>query len=226
MNSNVRSAMAGAVAGGLAMYLLDPEGGGRRRALLRDKATWAARKTRDAADATRRDVGNRLNGLAAHSRVAFSDAPADDATVRERIHSALGRATRHHRAVSVAVTSGNATLTGDALASEVPSILSTVKHVRGVENVDNQLRTHDSPEGIPVLQGGESDTRSWAAWATSGWSPAALAGTAAGVAIIGAAALAAGRTARKGDGATDASWTDVGDAGDVCVIEVDSLTEP
>jgi hypothetical protein len=44
------------------MYFLDPERGRRRRALVRDQLAHTIRLTRDAAGATRRDVGHRTAG--------------------------------------------------------------------------------------------------------------------------------------------------------------------
>jgi Flp pilus assembly protein TadB len=56
--------------GALAMYLLDPVQGNRRRALIRDKTYSAARKTRKLADAASTDVANRAKGMAAELRRA------------------------------------------------------------------------------------------------------------------------------------------------------------
>lgn len=55
----IRSMIAGA---GL-MYLLDPEQGRRRRALLRDKYVALTNDLNEAADVLSRDVNNRLEGL-------------------------------------------------------------------------------------------------------------------------------------------------------------------
>lgn len=190
MTSQVRSAIGGAVAAGISMYLLDPDRGARRRALVRDKATRAARKTREAARATGHDLGNRLSGVQARARRRLRDEAADDATLRERVRATLGRATPHHRALSVAVTSGWVALTGDALESEVPSIVSAVERVRGVQGVDNLLRVHARPDGIPALQGETGHRRSWIPSPRNGWSPTTLAGAAAGITLVAAAVVA------------------------------------
>ena len=73
MTSAVRAGLIGAGVGAASMFLLDPDRGGRRRALVRDKAVWASRKTRDAAETTRRDLSNRLTGLQARVRNQFAD---------------------------------------------------------------------------------------------------------------------------------------------------------
>jgi Flp pilus assembly protein TadB len=61
--------------GALAMYLLDPVQGNRRRALIRDKAYSAAHKTREMADAASTDVANRAKGMAAELRRAARRMP-------------------------------------------------------------------------------------------------------------------------------------------------------
>ena len=43
---NTRDVVIGAGMGAALAFMLDPQGGGRRRALVRDKMVWASRKTR------------------------------------------------------------------------------------------------------------------------------------------------------------------------------------
>jgi len=50
--------------GATLMYFLDARGGGRRRALVRDKAIKAQRKTREAAHGRAEDARNRMKGAA------------------------------------------------------------------------------------------------------------------------------------------------------------------
>jgi hypothetical protein len=52
------------------MYFLDPQGGRRRRALVRDKATSWAGDMAEYADKTARDLSNRARGLAHEARKA------------------------------------------------------------------------------------------------------------------------------------------------------------
>jgi hypothetical protein len=205
MNSSVRAGLIGAGIGGATMFLLDPDRGARRRALVRDKAVWASRKTRDAAEATRRDLNNRLSGLQARVRNQFADDTADDPVLHARVRAALGRVTSHPRAICVNVTDGVVTLTGDALEPEASAIESAAAGVRGVEAVRCDIRTHVSGEGIPALQGGSERPGQWTAWARRGWSPTASATCAACTAVtLGAVVIAAARA--WGDGqATDAT---------------------
>jgi hypothetical protein len=47
------------------MYVLDPQGGNRRRAVMRDKLARGLRKSKDAADGAARDLRNRAAGTRA-----------------------------------------------------------------------------------------------------------------------------------------------------------------
>lgn len=66
--SRVKWMLGGAALGALAMFLLDPEKGNRRRALARDKMYSAAVRTRKQVDAKSRDLANRAKGLRAQAR--------------------------------------------------------------------------------------------------------------------------------------------------------------
>jgi hypothetical protein len=58
--------------GALAMYLLDPEHGRRRRALMRDQWTHAKRVVRERTAGTARDLSNRAYGVAMEAQRAVS----------------------------------------------------------------------------------------------------------------------------------------------------------
>lgn len=58
------SLLAGAGLGAGLMYILDPQMGRRRRAMVRDKGAWAAHEACAAADTVARDMRNRAQGLA------------------------------------------------------------------------------------------------------------------------------------------------------------------
>jgi gas vesicle protein len=63
----------GAVGVGAAvMYLLDPDRGNQRRALLRDKAVKLNRQTRDAVSGKLQDVTNRTKGMLHEAKSAFA----------------------------------------------------------------------------------------------------------------------------------------------------------
>lgn len=152
--SDLMSLMAAAGAGAAAMYLLDPDRGRRRRALIRDKAVHAAHVASDAAGTTRRDVANHARGLAAVTRRRFTADERDDSIIVERVRAGLGRVVSHPGSIAVTANQGLVTLSGPVLADEAEKVLSEVRGVRGVEDVVDQLTRHEDGSNVPGLQGG------------------------------------------------------------------------
>jgi hypothetical protein len=150
---DTRSLMLGAAAGSALMFMLDPDRGGRRRALVRDQAVRATRKTRDGVDATVRDIANRAGGVTAAVRGRWSSEGVTDETLIERVRAKIGRVCTHPHAIDVDANGGEVTLSGPVLASEVHGILSVAAAVRGVQAVHNELESYETAEGIPALQG-------------------------------------------------------------------------
>lgn len=172
------------------MYLLDPDRGRRRRALLRDKGAWAARKTSDCIRVTARDLRNRTQGI---THLHFSSEPVDDRKLAERVRSKLGRVVSHPSAIQVDAQNGAVTLSGPILVEEMPELLSCVNGVRGVNQVINNLEAHEQADNHPALQGGRERQGAQFEFFQENWSPAArvLAGAAG-------ASLAAYGGARRG----------------------------
>ena len=139
--------------GAIAAYVADPRGGPRRRALIRDRFVRAGRRTRDAVDATSRDVANRTSGIVAATRARLAAGPADDRRLREWVRARIGHACSHPHAIDVDATHGTVTLRGPVLADEVQNLLATVRTVPGVEAVVSELEAHESADGVPALQG-------------------------------------------------------------------------
>lgn len=68
---SVAGMVLGALAlGALAMYLLDPQQGNRRRAVVRDKLYSVSRKSKLRAQAKSRDLANRAKGVVYEARRA------------------------------------------------------------------------------------------------------------------------------------------------------------
>ena len=149
---HTRSVLIGAAAGSALMYLLDPSGGRRRRALVRDRVVHATRKTRHGLDATARDMVNRARGVAAAARGRWWDHFTSDSFLSDRVRAKLGRGGTH-QAIDVTALDGIVTMRGPVLASDVHRVLSAVARVRGVHGVNNQLAAYESAVGIPALQG-------------------------------------------------------------------------
>jgi hypothetical protein len=179
------------------MFLLDPDRGRRRRALLRDKCAWSARKTGEAFEVTKRDLANRAQGIASTIQSTFSSAPADDSVITDRVRSKMGRIVSHPGAVEVTTQDGKVTLAGPILADEVPYLLACVNRISSVNEVVNNLESHEAADNHPALQGGRERQGSRFEFFQEHWSPAArlVAGA------VGASLAAYGGTRRGALGA-------------------------
>lgn len=155
------------------MYLLDPDRGRRRRALLRDKGVWAARKTGDCLEVTARDLRNRTQGIVTDIQSRFSSEPVDDGKLVERVRSKLGRVVSHPRAVEVSAQNGRITLSGPILVEEIPAVLACVNRVHGVKQVINHFEAHEHADNHPALQGGRERQGGRFEFFQENWSPAA-----------------------------------------------------
>jgi hypothetical protein len=142
----------GAGVGALATLLLEPSGGGRRRALIRDKTFKASKHAGRAAARTARHLENKAFGMFKRS-VHSSDVHVDDVTLQQRVRSEFGRKIRHAKSIDVEVIDGVVTLRGPILNDEVDDILLTVNAVPGVKEVINELDVHTNADSIPGLQG-------------------------------------------------------------------------
>lgn len=173
------------------MYLLDPDRGSRRRALVRDQLVHGANTTGDALGTAARDLGNRARGLAAETRSRFRHEPVTDETLVARVRSELGRVVSHPGALIVTAHDGRVTVSGPILASESDRALSCIRSVHGVESVDDRLEAHRTAGDVPALQGGRQARRE--SVLAEPWTPAArLLVGAAGTALLAAAAKSRG----------------------------------
>jgi hypothetical protein len=191
MNTALRSWMCGVGVGATVTFLLDPDGGARRRAVIRDRVLRTGHKTRDALGATRRDLGNRFGGAMAEARAMFGKDTADDRVLAARVRSELGRVASHPRAIDVDTVNGVIVLSGDVPASEVPLIISAIATVRGVSRVHDNMTAHENADAVARLQADSTRADQWTTWLRRGWSPRTIvmAGTATAAAIATAVAL-------------------------------------
>jgi hypothetical protein len=184
---NIRTSLLGGLGlGAVLMYLLDPERGRRRRAMVRDRVASRACDTEVFLKKSRRDLGNRARGFAAETRSRFvREGPVDDDVLAERVRSKMGRFVSHPGAIEVTADEGWIRLEGQILADEVDHLVSAVQSVRGVEGVDNKLEIHWDSGAVPALQGGAERTGERAEFRQQNWSPAArLAAGGAGSALV------------------------------------------
>jgi uncharacterized membrane protein len=175
------------------MYVMDPDLGRRRRALLRDQAVRLGNKACAMADAAARDLSHRATGLMANLKSFFSgESDVSDYQLVERVRSGLGRCVSHPRSIEVSAQQGKVTLRGPILAHEVDELICGVSSVCGVKEVANQLELHKEPGNVPGLQGGTSrQGQMWELW-QSNWTP----GTRLMAATVGGGLIAFGATRR------------------------------
>jgi len=172
MRNQLGQGVLGTALGAGAMFLLDPNTGPRRRAILRDKLVSLMHLTAWAADKTSRDVKNRLSGTVHSTKSRFTNSDVSDDVLVERVRSQMGRAVSHSHAVRVTAENGRVTLTGEILSDELNDLLRSVSGVKGVEKVLNQLTAHEGPLPISSLQGGHHRRHSLFALLQSNWPPA------------------------------------------------------
>lgn len=155
MKHHPLSVLAGFAAGMIAMFYLDAANGARRRALVRDKLVRAGHQLSDLAEAQGKHIANRAKGIAATHRLDRKShrAPQSDAQLHDRIRAHLGRVVSHPGSIHVDVQGGCVCLRGDVLTREQEVLCREVQDMAGVREVRNEMQAHDSPEGVPGLQG-------------------------------------------------------------------------
>ena len=152
MNKGV-ALVGGLGLGAALMYVFDPDRGQRRRALIRDKVDAAAHKMSNAAEKASRDISNRAYGMVAETKSIFRHEEVSDDVLVDRVRSRLGRIPVHIGAFDIDANNGVLTLRGEILADELPKVLRAARFVRGVKDVENQLKVRETAEHVPALQG-------------------------------------------------------------------------
>lgn len=203
--SRIGNRVKGLIAGATLMYLFDPERGARRRALLRDQLLHLNRDLEAGLDAAARDARNRSKGMTARATQRLRPDHAPDEVIEERVRSQLGRIVSHPGAIEVSAREGRVTLSGPVLERELKPLLSRIRRVRGVKEVDDHLEVHTQPGNVPGLQGAGRPREPRSELMQENWTPALrlLMGA------IGAAALVRGK---RRAGVVGAATTAVGSA--------------
>ncbi|MBI5671466.1 MAG: BON domain-containing protein [Chloroflexi bacterium] len=142
-----------ALGGAGLMYMLDPDRGRRRRALLRDQVVKLTNRTQDRVDALAEDTRNRAEGLAAEARQHLASESVIDETLVARVRSAMGRVVSNAGAIEITANQGRVTLYGPVLEREVAPLLAAVRAVPGVTDLENRLQVHQQAGNEPSLQG-------------------------------------------------------------------------
>ena len=136
----------GALVGAGIMFLLDPRGGGRRRALIRDKVARGARVARDFADKRSRDAMNRARGAVEESKAQARDAEGvPDKTLIERVRAQIGHVLTHPGSVDVSAEDGLVILRGAVRLGEINKVRERLEQTRGVRDYRLELSEHRGP---------------------------------------------------------------------------------
>lgn len=154
-SSPIVTFLSGALAGGGLAYVLDPAQGARRRAISRDKITHLVTRSQRNGRGALIDFRNRATGWAHKITSLLLAKPASPQVLTARVWAHVGGLVSHPRALTItAQTNGTVCVEGPILAGEVDDLLDAILWVPGVSGIDNRLRPHQRPEGIPALQGG------------------------------------------------------------------------
>jgi len=162
--------LAGLGFGAGLMYLLDPNSGRRRRALVRDQMVHAGQETEDFLEDAWKDAQHRATGLAAETSAMFKCDHTSDEVLVDRVRSHLGRHCSHPHAIRVSAEGGHVTLSGPILERDLCGVIRAVRNVRGVRCMENHLDVHESPGAVAGLQGEPRHARR-RTWMSSNWSP-------------------------------------------------------
>lgn len=125
--------------GATVMYLLDPQGGNRRRSLAKDKAKHLSKRTRENLVATGKDLAHRARGLAHETRKSLKNERVRGPKLEERVRAELGHHVSDLSSVNVIARQGEVTLTGSLPSGEIEDALEAVSSVHGVRQVRNRL---------------------------------------------------------------------------------------
>jgi hypothetical protein len=132
------SLLVGLGLGAGVMYLMDPERGVRRRAMLRAQALHYRLHGTDVVGKRSRHLRNRAKGVLAELRRDRHAEVSDDLLVA-RVRSKMGLVVSRPRAIEVTADRGRVMLSGPIAVDEVDRLLQTVSNVPGVEIVENWL---------------------------------------------------------------------------------------
>lgn len=174
-----RLLVGGAAAGAGFTYLLDPDQGRRRRALVRDKVEHARHSVGDTSEIIVRDSRQRGLGMMAEAQRILRQEEPDEGRIEHLVKARIASISRHPGAIRVRVVDGRVTLTGPILLAEVDAVRAAVSRVPGVQALDDQLDVHETPGDVPALQGeGQTGAGSRPEFLQEHWAPAprALAG--------------------------------------------------
>lgn len=132
----------GAGLGAGAMFLLDPNRGRARRAMIKDKTISLAHQEEKRLGKAWSHLTNNLNGVEADIKHLFETDETGDAKLTGRVRTKLGRVVSHPHDVEVLAKHGHVILRGKVGSDELPLLEAAVRNVRGVRSVETQVAVH------------------------------------------------------------------------------------
>src|SRR5688572_16016960 len=130
----------GMILGAGLMYLLDPDRGRRRRALIRDQMVHGAHEIEDLGGgmaSKARHLRNRARGAVLDTKTRLSREEVEDSVLAARVRTHLGRLVSDPSTIEVSAEHGRVTLRGAAPNEEVRGLVDGVQDVPGVHDVIN-----------------------------------------------------------------------------------------
>jgi hypothetical protein len=146
--------LVGVAFGAGVMFLLDPRGGRRRRALLRDKVLRGSRLARMYGGKFARHAAHETRGGIEERKAQLRERGAviPDDVLAERVRAQMGHVLNHPGLVDVFASNGVVTLRGPILRGEVDRLCDRLDQTRGVDDYRLELRQYDRPDDIPGFQ--------------------------------------------------------------------------
>lgn len=135
--------LLGLMLGAGLMYLLDPDRGRRRRAMLRDRFVHGAHEAeelRDSAASSARHYRNKARGRIVEARARMQDARVEDSVLEGRLRAELGRLIQPVGDIRAEVLDGAVRLTGTIDSEQEAQLVRGLKRVPGVRSVSSHLR--------------------------------------------------------------------------------------
>jgi uncharacterized membrane protein len=151
--------LRGICIGVAAMYVLDPDHGKRRQAVLRDQVIHQTRRAIVGLGKSGRDLRHRLAGWLNGGHRFHMGTPVPNEVLVARTRAQIGRVTSHPGALHITANDGSVQVSGPILAGEVERTLACMRAVEGVRQVESYLDIHERPEHISALQTGDAPPR-------------------------------------------------------------------
>lgn len=138
------------------MYLLDPDRGNSRRAMIRDKMVHFRHEARVWFGREARNLVHRGRGAVAEARSRMIEKPVSDDILEERVRAQIGHVASHPGLLEVHCRNGHVIVRGVVVPGEQEKIERRLASTRGVRGCSLELRTE---ENIDIAAGRQFQRR-------------------------------------------------------------------